>query len=85
MARTTGLVTEASGTTLDNGVRFPGEFFIIVDASALGLVLNFESLAYVADCYGKLHSLDGTALMGNEFPAPPPPLGLFGADLEVLA
>ena len=32
MARATHLVVEASGTALDGGVRFPGEFSIMADA-----------------------------------------------------
>ena len=42
-------------------------------------------MAYIADCYGELRSLNGAVLMGNELPTPPSSLGLMGADLEVLA
>jgi hypothetical protein len=34
---------------------FPGKFFVTADAFTLGQVLNFGSLAYVDDCYGKHH------------------------------
>ena len=84
MAGATRLIAGASGTTLDGGVRFPREF-IIVDAFAPGQVLNFGSLAYVTDCYSELRSLNGAASAGNELLAPPPPLGLLGVDLKVLA
>jgi hypothetical protein len=50
-----------------------------------GQVLNFGSLAYIADCYGELRPLHGAALVGNKRSVPPPPLGLLGANLEVLA
>jgi hypothetical protein len=36
VAGATCLITEASGTALDDGVRFPGGFFIIAGAFALG-------------------------------------------------
>ena len=61
MAGATHVITGASGTTLDGGVHFPSKFFIIADAFALGHVLNFEFLAYIADCYGKLRLLNGAA------------------------
>jgi hypothetical protein len=85
VARATRLVAKASGTTPDGDVRFPSEFFIITGAFALGQVLNFGSLAYIADCYGELCPLNGAAPVGNELQVPSPPLGLLGGDLEVLA
>ena len=85
MARATSLITGASSTTLDGSVRFPGEFFIIADTFALGQVLNFGTLTYVADCYGELCLLNGAVPVGNEPPVSPPSLGLLGEDLEVLA
>ena len=48
-------------------------------------ILNFGSLAYIADCYGELHPLHGAAPVGNGPSVPPPPPGLLGVDLEVLA
>ena len=48
-------------------------------------VLNFGSLAYVVDVYGELHPLKGVELVDNESLASSPPLGLLGADIEVLA
>ena len=36
VAGATRLIAEASGTALDDGVRFPGEFFITAGAFALG-------------------------------------------------
>ena len=71
MARATCLVVGASSTTHDGGVRFPGEFFITASAFALGHVLKFGSLAYVADCYGEVCLLNGAAPVGNELSAPP--------------
>jgi hypothetical protein len=50
VAGATRIIAGASGTTLDGRVHFPGEFFIIAGAFALGQVLNFQSLAYIADC-----------------------------------
>ena len=54
------------------------------DAFALGQVLNFGSLAYIADYYGKLCPLHEAALVGNVPSTLPPLLGLQGADFEVL-
>ena len=85
VAKATHLVAEVSGTTPDGGVCFPDELSIVVGAFALGQVLNFGSLIYIADCYGKLHSLHGAMPTGNEPPMSSPPPGLLGADLEVLA
>jgi hypothetical protein len=85
VARATRLVAKTSGTTPDSGVRFPGEFFVMADAFALGQIFKFGSLAYVADCYGELCPLHGAASVGNEPLALPPPPGLLGANLEVLA
>ena len=75
----------ASNTTLDGSVCFLGEFSITVGAFALGQVLNFGSLAYVADCYGELRPLHGVVPAGNESRVSPPLPGLLGVDLEVLA
>jgi hypothetical protein len=47
VAAATRLVVGASGTALDGGVFFPGEFSIIAGAFALGQVLNFGRLSYV--------------------------------------
>jgi hypothetical protein len=55
----TRLVAGASGIAPDDYVRFPGEFFITTSTFALVQVLNFGSLAYVADCYGELRPLHG--------------------------
>ena len=85
MAGATHLITGASGAALDDGVRFPGEFSIMTDAFAPCQLLNFGSLAYVTDCYSELGPLHGATPEGNEPPASPPPLGLLGTDLEVLA
>jgi hypothetical protein len=85
VAGATHLIAEASGTAPDGGVRFPGEFTVMGGAFALGQVFNFRSLAYVADCYGELCPLHEVVSVGNEPLALPPPLGLLGADLEVLA
>jgi hypothetical protein len=57
----------------------------MTDAFAPGQVLNFGSLAYVVDCYDKLHPLKEAAPAGDEPPTPPSLLGLLGADLRVLA
>jgi hypothetical protein len=75
VAGATRLVARASGTSLDGGVCFPSEFSIIASAFALGQVLHFGSQAYVADCYGELHLLNGFALVESELPALPPPPG----------
>jgi hypothetical protein len=79
------LVARASGAALDGGVRFPYEFSIMVGTFAPRQVVNFGSLAYITDCYGKLHPLHEVVPVGNEPLTPPPLLGLFGQDLEVLA
>ena len=81
----TYLVAKAGSTAPDGGVRFPGELSVTAGAFASGQVLNFGSLAYVTDCYGKLCPLDRAASVGNELLASPPLPGLLGADLEVLA
>jgi hypothetical protein len=85
VARATRLVARASETTPDGDVRFPSEFFIIAGAFALGQVLNFGSLAYIADCYEELCPLNGATPVGNELQVSSPPLGLLGGDLKVLA
>jgi hypothetical protein len=84
VVRATCLIAKVSGATLDSGVRFPHEFFIIAGAFALGQVLNFGSLAYVTECYGELRPLNGAMPASSELSVPPPPLVLLGADLEVL-
>ena len=81
----TCLIAGASGTASDGGVRFPGEFFITANAFALGHVLNFWTLAYIANYYGELCQLDGATPVSGELPAPAPLPGLLRADLEVLA
>ena len=43
------LIVGASGTVLAGSVRFLNEFSIMVSAFAPGQVLNFGSLAYIAD------------------------------------
>ena len=85
MAGATRLVAGASGTTPNGGVCFPGEFFIIAVAFSLGQDLNFGRLAYIADCYGELRPLDEATLVSNELLVSPPPPGLLGANLKVLA
>jgi hypothetical protein len=50
VARATHLVTGASGAATDGDVHFPDEFTIMAGSFALGQVLNFGTLAYVADC-----------------------------------
>jgi hypothetical protein len=67
------------------GVCFPSEFSITASAFSLGQVLNFGSLAYIADCYGELHPLKEVAPVDSESLASSPPLSPLGADLEVLA
>jgi hypothetical protein len=85
VAGATCLVTGASGVTLGSSVHFPGEFFITAGAFAPGHVLNFGNLSYITDNYGKLCSLIRATSAGNEPLALPPPPGLLGADVEVLA
>jgi hypothetical protein len=86
VAGPTRLITGASSVATDSGVRFPGESSVAVGAFALVQVLNFGSLAYIADFYSELRPLHGAApAPGNKPPVSPPPPGLLGADLEVLA
>jgi hypothetical protein len=85
VAGATRLIAGASGATLDGIVRFQGELFITAGAFAPSQVFYFGSLAYVVDYYGELRPLNGTAPTGREHPASPPPPGLLGADLKVLA
>ena len=73
MVRATRRIVGASGTALDGGVHFPGEFFIIVDAFAPGLILNFGSLAYVIDCYDEFCPPMGVAPAGDGSTTLPPP------------
>ena len=80
----TCLVARASSTTLDSGVHFPGKS-IIAGAFTLNLAFNIGNLGYVTDYYDKLCPLNGTMPAGNELPALPPPAGLLGVDLKVLA
>jgi hypothetical protein len=85
MAEATCPIVGASGTTLDGSVRFPSEFSVAAGAFALSRVLNFGTLAYVADCYGELRLLHGVAPVGIEPPISPPSPGPSRTDLEVLA
>ena len=78
------LIAGASGTAPNGSVRFLDEFSVAVGAFALGQVLNFGSLAYVADRHNELCPLNGATLVGTKSTAPPPPSGPLGADLEVL-
>jgi len=85
VAEASRLVTGASGEAPDGNVRIPGDFSVTPGAFALGQVLNFGILDYIANCHGELRPLHGAATAGNEPTVPPPPPGLLGADLEVLA
>jgi hypothetical protein len=85
MAGATRLIARTGSAAPNGSVRFPGEFFIMAGAFALGQVLNFGCLAYMTDCYGKLHPLNEVPPVGNEPRVLPKPLGLLGANLEVLA
>ena len=85
MPRATRLIAGAGGIALEGGVRFTDVVIITVSAFAPGQVLNFGSLAYVADCSGELHTLEETVSVGIESPASYPSSGLLGVDLEVLA
>jgi hypothetical protein len=85
VARATRLITGASGTAPDGGVRFLGEFFIIATAFALGQVLNFGNLAYIVYCYGELRPPIGATPVGTGPPVPSSPPGLLGARLPFLA
>jgi hypothetical protein len=76
VAEATRLIAGASTTAPNGGVCFPSEFFITANAFPSGHVLNFRSLAYIADYYGELCLLGGAASAGNELLVPPPPLGL---------
>jgi hypothetical protein len=85
VAGATHLIAGASGAAPDGGVHFLDKFSVVASTFTLGQVLNFGSLAYIADCYGELHLVHGAAPVGNEPLALSPPLGLLGANLEVLA
>jgi hypothetical protein len=85
VAGATHLIAGASGAILDCGVCFPSEFFVMTSTFTLGQVLNFGSLAYIADSYGELRPLKGAAPAGTEHLVLPPPPGLLGVDLKVLA
>jgi hypothetical protein len=63
----------------------PGGVVVATGAFAPGQVLNFGSTAYVTDYNGKHHPLEETVPVRNESPTSYPPLGLLGADIEVLA
>ena len=56
----------------------------MADAFALGQVLNFGTLAYIADCYGELRLLHGVVLVGIKALVSPPSLGPSRTNLEVL-
>jgi hypothetical protein len=49
MVEATRLVPRASGITPDDGIHFPGEFFVMAGAFSMGQVLNFGSLAYITN------------------------------------
>jgi hypothetical protein len=84
VARVTRLVAGAGGTAPNDGVLLLNEF-TTVGALAPRQVLNFGSLAYVADCYGELRSLEEATPVDNESLGLSSPPGLLRADLEVLA
>jgi hypothetical protein len=81
VVRATRLVAGAGSAAPEGGVRFFGEVATTAGAFILGQVLNFGSLAYIADCYSKLHPLMETMPADNESLASCPPPGLLGADL----
>jgi hypothetical protein len=66
VAEATCLVTGAGGAALESSVCLPCDISIVVNAFTPGQVLNFGSLAYVADCYGELHLLKEAEPVGNE-------------------
>ena len=84
VAGATRLIAGASGPTLEGGVYFPNEFSIMAGAFALGQVLNFGNLDYIADCYDELDPLHRATMVGNEPPASSPLPGPLRAYLEVL-
>jgi hypothetical protein len=59
----THLITGASGATPDDGIRFPSEFSVAIDAHTLGQVLRFRSLAYIIDYHNELRLLQRTTLL----------------------
>jgi hypothetical protein len=73
VAGVTRLIARAGSAAPDGGVRLPSR------------VLNFGSLAYIADYYGELHPFKEAKPMDNESLVSSPPSGHMGADLEVLA
>lgn len=81
--RDTRLVTGAGGATLEGSVCFSSEVVVAAGTFIPSQVLNFGSLAYVANFYIKLHHLKETALVDNESLASCPPSILLGADLKV--
>ena len=79
MVRATRLVATADSAAPEGDVRFSGEVIVAAGGFVPGQVLNFESLAYIADCYNKLHPLMETVPVDNESLASCPPPGLLGA------
>jgi hypothetical protein len=66
VARATCLIAKSKQHCPDGSIHFPDEFSITVGTFALGQVLNFRSLAYVTDCYDKLHLLKEVVPTGTE-------------------
>lgn len=59
-------VARTCSVTMEGGVLFSSVVILASGAFALGQVLNFGSLAYVADYSGELHSLKETAPVENK-------------------
>jgi hypothetical protein len=55
VVRVTHLVAGASSIAPEGGVRLPSEISVVHTTSVPSQVLNFGILAYITDCYGKLH------------------------------
>jgi hypothetical protein len=85
MARATHLVVRVGSAALQGGFHFSDEVIISIGAFVLGQVLNFGSLAYVADYYGELQPLKETPSVDNRSLASCHLPSLLGVDLKVLA
>jgi len=66
-------------------VRFSREIVIVGGSFVPVQVHSFGSLGYVTNYNDELHPLEESPSKDNESPASYPPLGLLGANMEVLA
>lgn len=85
VGRATHLAAGAGDVAPQGSVRFSDEIIVVGGSFAPSQVLSFGSLDNVADYNSEFHPHEENLSYDNESRASYTPLGLLGADLEVLA